>query len=151
MPARARPLLTLLVAGTFACGTAFSQNTQTASEPEAGPAPSASEGLRAYLDPATGRLIDHPPYGESTLELDRNELYRFSTSHFGFIEQKLPNGKGYAVGLRGRFRQGTAATVDSPEDSRIHRLGGEIFLSPAGLRIQEEIIQDRVNEPKDES
>lgn len=151
MPAHVRSLITLLVAGTLVCGTAFSQNTQTAIDPEAGTAPLASGGLRAYLDPVTGRLIDHPPYGEPTLELDRNELYRFSTSHFGLIEQKLPDGKGYAVGLKGRFRQGTAATTDSTENSRIHRLGGEIFLSPVGRWIEDKIFQDRVNEPKDES
>lgn len=135
MPVRARPLMALLVAGTLACGTAFSQNTQTASEPEAGTAPSASGGLRAYLDPATGRLIDHPPYGKSTLELGKKELYMFSTDDFGLIERVLPDGT-VELNHHGRFRQGTIATISESGDLGYRRIGGEMFQSPHGRRIR---------------
>lgn len=135
MPARAPSLMTLLVAGILACGTAFSQNTQSANEPEAGPAPLASEGLRAYLDPATGRLIDHPPYGKSTLELGRKELYMFSTDDFGLIERVLPDGT-VELNHQGRFRQGTIATISESGDLGYRRIGGEMFQSPHGSKIR---------------
>lgn len=141
MPAQIRSLITLLVAGTLACGTAISQDTQTANEPEAGTAPAASGGLRAYLDPATGRLIDHPPYGRPTIELRTRELYMFTTDDFGLIERKMPDGS-YAMDLEGRFRQGTVATVGENGEIETHRIGGEIFASPAGERIRDALRRD---------
>lgn len=148
MPTRARPLIALLVAGTLACGTAFSQNTQTATEPEAGIALSNSEGLRAYLDPATGRLIDHPPYGKPTLRISSTALERFSTSHFGLIEQVLPNGL-RLVHLRGRFRQGSVATVNDDGTVKVERIGPEIFLSPAGFTLHKRIESAEQNKEVD--
>lgn len=145
MPARARPFMTLLVAGTLACGTAFSQNTQSASEPEAGPAPSASGGLRAYLDPATGRLIDHPPYSKPTLELDPDTLYMFSSNGFGLIEEMLPDGT-VKIDLKGRFREGTVATTNDDGDIRIQRVGGQMFLSPTGRVIHRGLAGNHVED-----
>lgn len=138
MPAHIRSLVAILVAAPLAWGTAFSQSTQTAIEPEAGTTPSKSGGLRAYLDPATGRLIDHPPFGKPTLRMSSTALERFSTSHFGLIEQVLPNGL-RLVHLRGRFRQGSVATVNDDGTVKVKRIGPEMFLSPAGSTFHKRI------------
>lgn len=92
-------------------------------------------GLTAFVDPATGKLIDHPPYGKRALKLTPEELNMFSTSDFGLIEHKHPDGS-VSVNLQGRFRVGTMATLD--EDGNLHYmpLDGAMFESPAGRRIQ---------------
>lgn len=93
--------------------------------------PRTSGGWMAYLDPATGTLVAEPPFGKPMLKMTPEALYPFSTSHFGLFERKLPNGL-TKVNLQGRFRQGTVATVDAQGNVTRHRIGGEIFLSPAG-------------------
>jgi len=92
-------------------------------------------GLAAYLDPATGKLIDYPPYGKQGLQLTPDELNMFSTSDFGLIEHKHPDGS-LSVNLQGRFRVGTMATLDEHGDLHFTSLDGAMFTSPTGRRIQ---------------
>lgn len=97
-------------------------------------------GLIAYLDPFTGKLVDHPPATKSVLQLNAHELNMFSTDDFGLIEHRLPDGS-YAVDLQGRFRQGVMATLNSSGKVRIHQVGGEMFNSPAGRRVKAKMRQ----------
>lgn len=142
MPSLSRAAAATLLAMAMVPGAASSQDEQPDNQPEKSAAPAASGGLRAYLDPATGRLIDQPPFGEPTLELSDEALYRFSTDHFGLIEERLPDGT-LKVDLKGRFRAGTVATVDEDGDVQTHRIGGDMFLSPAGRRIHRLIGESR--------
>lgn len=142
MPSFIHPAAASLLAMVMACGAASSQDEQPDGQPEKSAAPAASGGLRAYLDPATGRLIDHPPFAEPTLELSDETLYRFSTDHFGLIEERLPDGT-LKVDLKGRFRAGSVATVDEDGDVQTHRIGGDMFLSPAGRRVHRLISGNR--------
>lgn len=149
MPSFIRPAAATLLAMAMACGTASSQDEQAHSQPEKNAAPAASGGLRAYLDPATGRLIERPPFAEPTLELSDEALYRFSTDHFGLVEERLPDGT-LKVDLKGRFRAGSVATVDEDGDVRTHRIGGDMFLSPAGRRVHRLISGSRDAEGNDQ-
>jgi len=97
-------------------------------------------GLTAYLDPFTGKLVDHPPATKSALRLNAHELNMFSTDDFGLIEHRLPDGS-YAIGLQGRFRQGSVATVDASGKVHVGHLGGEMFDSPAGRRVKAQLRQ----------
>lgn len=142
MPSLIQPAAATLFAMAMAPGAASSQDEQSDHQSEKNAAPAASGGLRTYLDPATGRLIDHPPYGEPTLELSDEALYRFNTDHFGLIEERLPDGT-LKVDLKGRFRAGSVATVDEDGDVQTHRIGGDMFLSPAGRRVHRLISKSR--------
>lgn len=148
MPSFIRPAAATLLAMAMACGTASSQDEQAHSQPEKNAAPAASGGLRAYLDPATGRLIDHPPYGKPTLDLDRDTLYGFSSDGFGLIEETLPDGT-VKIDLRGRFRDGTVATTNDSGDIRIQRIGGQMFLSPTGRAIHRGLTGNHVEDQED--
>lgn len=90
-------------------------------------------GLRAYLDPEAGRLVSKPPDVEEggALSMPVDGLEQFSTSHQGLVSEMTPDG-GIMVDLRGRFRQGTLATIDESGEVRVRRIGGEMFLSPEG-------------------
>jgi hypothetical protein len=134
----------------MACGAASSQDEQPDTQPENSAAPAASGGLRAYLDPATGRLIDHPPYGKPTLELSEELLYGFSDSGFGLIEQRMPDG-GLMIDLQGRFRQGSTATTQDGVSEKLHPIGSEIFLSPAGQKQQERLLRSLEENPDGKS
>jgi hypothetical protein len=100
-----------------------------AKSPETAP----QSGLRAYLDPETGRLVSKPPDVEEggALSMPVDGLEQFSTSHQGLVSEMTPDG-GIMVDLRGRFRQGTLATIDESGEVRVRRIGGEMFLSPEG-------------------
>lgn len=130
----------LLLAGILAAGPAVAQEDQTKTGP-ASNNQAASGGLRAYLDPATGKLIDHPPFGRPTLEMSPRALERFSTSDFGLIERVLPNGL-TIIDLKGRFRQGSVASVGKDGEIRVRRIGGEIFANSIGEAIQETLHRD---------
>lgn len=143
-----RSVMIVCLAGLFSWRIAHGQQSPPQGEDDSRSGPAASDGLRAYLDPATGRLIDHPPYGKSTLKLQDKTLYMFSTDHFGLIEERLPDGT-LKVDLQGRFRVGSVATVDESGEVHTHRVGGEMFLSPAGRRIHELIRTDNTVEEPD--
>lgn len=148
MPSLIRPAAASVFAMAMAFGSAYSQDEQSDREPTNDSSPAASGGLRAYLDPATGRLIDHPPYGKPTLELDRDTLSMFSSDGFGLIEETLPDGT-VKIDLRGRFREGTAATTNESGDIRIHRIGGQMFLSPTGREIHRRLTGNHVEDQEE--
>ncbi len=148
MPSPIRPAAAVLLTVVLACGTANSQDEQPDGQPANNPAPAAGGGLRAYLDPATGRLIDHAPYGKPTLELDRDTLHMFSSDGFGLIEETLPDGT-VKIDLRGRFREGTVATFNDSGDIRIQRIGGQMFLSPTGRVIHRGLTGNQVGDQED--
>ncbi len=81
-------------------------------------------GLRAHLDPQTGRLLPGRPPGTPPLALLPEDLERLRTDHFDLIEEPLPEG-GFAVNLRGRFRSALVATVtrDGRVETRCERDG----------------------------
>lgn len=77
---------------------------------EAGGVPDA--GMRAYVDPRTGRLLSEPPAGRQVPPSDPA-----STSTEGLVETPLPHG-GVMLDVRGRFQSPLVATVDA--DGRVH-------------------------------
>lgn len=140
MPALYRYTVTLICFLSLLVGGALAEDSRTgrASNERAR---AYSPGFRAYLDPATGKLIDHPPYGKAALEMSPEALRRFSTSDFGLIERVLPNGM-RIVDLQGRFRQGSVATVNAEGGIEVHRFGGDIFSSPTGRAIRKSLDSD---------
>lgn len=133
-----RPTAAILLIALLTCGGATAQDTLTRPSPQT---PSGSAGWTAYLDPSTGKLVDRPAHDKALLELSKYELYMFTTDDFGLIERKMPDG-GYAMDLEGRFRQGTVATVGENGEIKTHRIGGNIFASPAGKRIRDALRHD---------
>ncbi len=76
------------------------------------PAPLAA-GLKAYLDPETGRLISSPhPDDPYTLVLSPRELDRMRTSHEGLVEEIRPDGS-VLLHTHHRFMSASFATVGS--------------------------------------
>lgn len=149
MPRPVPFVLTLLVAAFCFSGTAMSQSSETSAQADTSANPRMQGGRVAYLDPATGKLVDHPPYGKSTLEFSAKALEKFSTSGFGLIERVLPNGL-IIVDLRGRFRQGSVATTGADGQVKVRRFGGEIFANPAGRHIQESLhVDETANDPEE--
>lgn len=67
-------------------------------------------GLRVYLDPETGRIIDRPTDAEAISAL-RDQGERFSTYGRDLLEEPLAGG-GFKVDLRGRFQSSVVATID---------------------------------------
>jgi hypothetical protein len=69
------------------------------------PTPSGP-GMRAYVDPATGRLLAEPPRGVAA-PVAAAEASRSSQ---GLVEEPVPGG-GVKVDLKGRFKSPLVATV----------------------------------------
>jgi hypothetical protein len=76
----------------------------------AGESPSAP-GMRAYVDPATGKLTDRPPPGAAALPAA-------SHSGVGLAETPAPGG-GVMVHLQGRFQSPLVATVGPDGQVRV--------------------------------
>lgn len=91
-------------------------------------------GLIAWLDPVTGELSEDPPPEGEVLPLDYETLRQFSTSDVDIIPEIWPDGT-MIFNLQGRFEQGSAATINSAGEVEIHRVGGEMFMSPDGREI----------------
>lgn len=110
--------------------------------PEGAAAPAAITGSaqRAYLDPATGRLLREPPPGAPVMVLGPEVLNMLSTSDAGLVERALPDG-GYMVDLQGRFRHMAVATVADDGTIVIQEVAGEVFL-PAGPELSEKSEKD---------
>lgn len=140
----------LLAGAILISFSVMAEPPETTSDTVSTDPPVAAGGLRAYLDPVTGRLIDHPPYGRQILELSERELYMFSTDHFGLIEQPMPDG-GVMVNLQGRFLEGTAATVDGNNKVKLYRIGGEMFLSAEGRKVRQNLVERRDGLPTEEA
>ena len=73
-------------------------------------APGAA-GIRVYLDPETGEVLDRPTDPLTERLLDE----RLSTYSADLLEEALPDG-GYRVDLRGRFQSAVVATIDPETD-----------------------------------
>lgn len=68
-------------------------------------------GVRVYLDPETGEVLDRPTEQLTERLLDQ----RLSTHSRDLLEEALPEG-GYKVDLRGRFQSAVVATIDPETD-----------------------------------
>lgn len=109
---------------------------QSGGEPEP-----LQSGWTAWLDPVTGELSkEKPPEGE-VLPLDDQALRHFSTSELDLIPETRPDGT-VILDLQGRFRQGSAATIGNGGEVNIHRIGGQMFMSPDGREINRRLYDD---------
>ena len=70
-------------------------------------------GMRAYVDPETGKLTDQPPPEQSPQEMPAAQ----STSSAGLVETHAPGG-GEMIHLQGRFQSPLVATVGA--DGTLH-------------------------------
>lgn len=138
MTSSPRIVVAILVAGSLMGSSAFSQDKPPTDNPQANNSRTATGGLRAYLDPATGKLIEQAPDGISALALTETELYMFSDDDFGLIERVMPDG-GLMIDLQGRFREGTVASIDKDQRIRFRRVGGQIFKSQSGTNIRHQM------------
>lgn len=82
-------------------------------EPPAELAPGAA-GIRVYLDPETGRVIDRPDE-PGAVPQPRGLADRLNTYGGDLVQEPLPDG-GFKVDLRGRFRSAVVATIDPVTD-----------------------------------
>lgn len=66
--------------------------------------PSGQAGLRVYIDPETGEILDEiPPEAQEQLERRARERYPLNYSHEGLESVTLPDGS-VRLDLQGRFR-----------------------------------------------
>lgn len=66
--------------------------------------PSGQAGLRVYIDPETGEILDEiPPEAREKIERRARERYPLNYSHEGLESVTLPDGS-VLVDLQGRFR-----------------------------------------------
>jgi hypothetical protein len=82
----------------------------------AGPAragDASGAGMRAYVDPATGKLTDQPPPGQPPQAIPAAQ----SKSSAGLVETHAPGG-GEMIHLQGRFQSPLVATVGA--DGTLH-------------------------------
>jgi hypothetical protein len=70
------------------------------------PTPASGPSMRAYVDPATGKLLKKPPPGARVPPATAES----SRSSQGLVEEPVPGG-GVKVDLQGRFRSPLVATV----------------------------------------
>ena len=90
--------------------------TQARAEQRAG-------GYRVYVDPVSGKFIDHPvgPLEERSVET----VERLSTSHLGLVETPSPvPGGGYTIDLRGRFHSVLTAKLGDDGKYRVECSSG---------------------------
>lgn len=84
-------------------------------------------GMKVYVDPATGQLIQAPPQQAPTgaLSLSPAEQRAFSTSSQGLVEtpSSVPGG-GYKLDLQGRFQSAIMATVGPDGKPQLKHVGG---------------------------
>ncbi|HXJ35815.1 MAG TPA: hypothetical protein VMS22_17425 [Candidatus Eisenbacteria bacterium] len=76
-------------------------------------------GMRAYVDPRTGQLMDHPPPGEPAPAATPAQ----SRSGVGLVETRAAGG-GMEVDLQGRFQSPLVATVGSDGTLHMHHADG---------------------------
>lgn len=129
------PLLSILLLAPLTLA-----DTDDSNQPDGETAPFQG-GWTAWLDPVTGKLsTEKPPAGE-VIPLDDQTMHHFSTSEIDLIPETMPDGT-VILNLRGRFHQGSAATIDNNGEVSIHRIGDEIFASPDGSEIRRRLHED---------
>ncbi|QGM96090.1 post-PEP-CTERM-1 domain-containing protein [Methylocystis parvus] len=70
-------------------------------------------GMKAFVDPATGKLVSAPS-GNNALPLSAAEKNAMSTSSAGLHEEVNPStAGGYQVDLQGRFQSPLQAKIDA--------------------------------------
>ncbi len=79
-------------------------------------------GYRVYIDPATGRFLDHP-VGGGALQLTPELQNAVSTSSAGLQPVPAPGG-GFMVDLQGRFQNVMAASVTTAGELKAPCLSG---------------------------
>ncbi len=110
-------LLTVGGLGTVAAETP-STPPASAAVPESTPPPAAAApappmtGLRAFIDPETGELIEPPLAAKGQLTLSPETQAALSQSSAGLSQVVLPDGTAF-VRLEGRFQSMVFATVDA--------------------------------------
>lgn len=72
--------------------------------------PGGASGMRLYIDPKTGELLEAPPQG-AEVQMSQEAMEPFSTSPVGLVQENAPGG-GKMVNLRGRFQQAFTAAID---------------------------------------
>lgn len=116
----------LFALGAAAC---FAMATQPALAADAG-APAAKSagaqqapGMKVYIDPKTGALLNEPAPGTQPLELSPHEQNSRSTSHEGLVEVPSPvPGGGVGLNLQGRFMSPMIATVGPDGKVRVEHM-----------------------------
>ena len=129
--------LLMAAAAVHAEQDAAPQTTNGKSDQDSTQPIGAQGGYRAFVDPATGRLVSPTPeQARQPLPLSAEEENAFSTSDQGLYQEQLPGG-GYKANLQGRFRSSVFATVDpaggvtinhvkpGTSASQVHGQGGE--------------------------
>lgn len=138
-------LVSLVLVGT----DDSSQVTGDSNQPNA-EAAAFQGGRTAWLDPNTGELSKAKPPAGIVIPLDDQAMRRFSTSEVDLIPETLPDGT-VILDLQGRFRQGSVATVDDAGEVKIHRIGGEMFMSEDGRDIQRHLHENESNTSSDDN
>ncbi len=95
-------------------------------------------GWTAWIDPVTGKLTKAPPPEAQVIPMDDQTMRQFSTYEVDLETKRMSDGT-VVLDLGGRFRQGSAATVSDTGEVKIHRIGGEMFLSPDGREISQRL------------
>lgn len=96
-----------LAAAGFLSGNVTADETDDEAQthgqaPAAGP--SGQDGLRVYIDPETGEILDEiPPEARERIERRAREQYPLNYSHEGLESVTLPDGS-VRLDLQGRFR-----------------------------------------------
>lgn len=74
--------------------------------------PSSQAGLRVYIDPETGEILDEvPPEARERIERRTGERYPLNYSHEGLESVTLPDGS-VRLDLQGRFRSFQAVRLN---------------------------------------
>lgn len=107
-PGRGYILATALAAAGFLSLNVTADETDdeasTAVQPPAAERPSGQAGLRVYIDPETGEILDEiPPEARERIERQARERYPLNYSHEGLESVTLPDGS-VRLDLQGRFR-----------------------------------------------
>ena len=117
-----------LLAGLLGGGACMAQLAFAADGASAPAAPAdtsaGAAGMRVYVDPNTGAVLQNPPAGAPPLPLTLLERNSLSTSHQGLVEvPSATPGGGYILDLQGRFQSPLMATIDASGKVRMQHIG----------------------------
>jgi hypothetical protein len=81
-------------------------------------------GMKGYIDPNTGAIIEAPAPGTPALPLSAQERNAMSTSHEGLVETPSPTpGGGFKLDLRGRFQSPLVGVIDADGKTSMRHSG----------------------------